>query len=174
MFRLALLRHAKAAAPSGGGDHARPLAQRGRQDAPRLGAFMAEQGILPDLALVSDSRRTRETFDLVGPAFAQMPSLRLVPRIYEASAETLLAIVQAAPGSAGVLLLIGHNPGLAELAQRLTGFGDRYAASRMRIKFPTCGLAVLDFDVATWAEVDVRAGRLDCFVTPAQLGGEDD
>ena len=73
------------------------------------------------------------------------------------------------------LLMIGHNPGFEELAQRLTGHGDRYAAARMSQKYPTCGLAVLDFAVEDWRDVAGRGGRLDRFVTPASLGdGPDD
>ena len=174
MLRLAILRHAKAAPLAGGGDHARPLALRGLQDSPRLAAFMVAQGVLPDLALVSDARRTRETFDVLAAHLIEKPSMRLEQRIYEASFGALLTLVQAVPESVRTLLLIGHNPGMAELALRLTGYGDRYAASRMRAKFPTCGLAILDFDMATWADIAPGLGRLDCFMIPADLGGQDE
>ena len=174
MRRLLLLRHAKAAALAGGGDHARPLALRGRGDAPRLGAWLAGRGDAPDLALVSDARRARETFDLLAAGFHEPIEARSEPRIYDAAPGALLKLAQGAPASARTLLLVGHNPGMAELAICLTGHGDRYAFSRMRAKFPPAGLAILDFDADAWADIAIGAGRLDCFVTPAQLGGEDD
>ena len=82
----------------------------------------------------------------------------------------LLDVVQEIEGDVRTLLMIGHNPGFAELAHLLTGHGDRYAAARMGQKFPTCGLAVLDFAVDDWRDVTERGGRLDRFVTPASLG----
>ena len=174
MRRLLLLRHANAAAIAGGGDHGRPLALRGRQNAPRLGAWLAERGDLPDLALVSDARRARETFELVAACFSETVSVRLEPRIYDALPGALLKLAQGAPASVRTLLLVGHNPGMAELALSLTGHGDRYAFSRMRAKFPPAGLAILDFDADAWTDSASGAGRLDCFITPAQLGGQDD
>ena len=174
MRRLLLLRHAKAAPLAGGGDHARPLALRGRQDAARLGAWLQERRLTPDLAIVSDARRARETAEIVFAGLAEKVSRRLEPRVYNATPQTLLAFARAAPATAQAVMMIGHNPGFAELAQSLTGYGDRYAAARLNAKFPTCGLAILDFDVETWAGLKPRAGRLDSFITPALLGGEDD
>ena len=174
MLRLCLLRHAKAAALAGGGDHARPLALRGREDAARVGAWLAAHPAIPDLALVSDARRARETFEFAAAAFAEPVSARLEPRIYNASPGVLLALAQAEPETVHTLMLVGHNPGMAELAQLLAGYGDRYAASRMRAGFPACALAILDFDAGSWSAIRAGAGRLDCYITPAQLGGEDD
>ena len=172
MLRLLLLRHAKAAALAGGGDHARPLTSRGREDARRLGSWLEAVAGAPDTALVSDARRARETFDFLAACFTHPPAARLEPRLYNASAATLLALAQAGQGR--TQLLIGHNPGIAEFALDLTGYGDRYAASRMRAGFPACALAILDFEADSWSAIRAGAGRLDCYITPAQLGGEDD
>ena len=84
-----------------------------------------------------------------------------------------LTAVRHTPPGVKTLMLIGHNPGIAELALSLAGYGDRYALARMMQKFPTCALAVLDFDMETWKEAAIRTGRLDRFVTPADFGGED-
>ena len=94
----------------------------------------------------------------------------LEPRIYEAKPERLLQVVHDTEANVRTLLMIGHNPGFEELAAKLTGHGDRYAAARMAQKYPTCGLAVLDFAVEDWRDVAPRGGRLDRFVTPASLG----
>ena len=174
MLRLALLRHAQAAPQGGGDDHGRPLALRGRDDAPRAGAWLKASGFVPALTLVSDARRTRETFDLLTPAYGGTLAMRLEPRIYNAATRTLLALVRATPALVPGLMLVGHNPGLAEFAMQLAGGGDSRAEARLRKGFPTSSVAILDFDVNAWADIAFGGGRLDSFVTPSQMGGEDD
>ena len=173
MRRLMLLRHAKAVASARGGDIERPLAPRGRAAVPVLGAYLAAETLLPDLALVSPARRTHETWDLLAPSLGPTP-MRIEPRIYEAPSERLLAVVQETDADVRTLLMIGHNPGFAELAVSLVGHGDRYAFARMMQKFPTAGLAVIDLPVEDWRDAAPRSGRLDRFVTPKSLGGDDD
>lgn len=170
MRRLMLLRHAKSNWPAGVADRDRPLASRGRAAAPVMGRYLAEELLLPDLVLVSPSLRTCETWELVASMLPEKPAMRHEPRIYEAPSERLLAVVQETQRDVRTLLLIGHNPGSEELAALLTGHGDRYAAQRMSQKYPTCGLAVLDFAIEDWRDVAPRGGRLDRFVTPASLG----
>jgi phosphohistidine phosphatase len=173
MRRLMILRHAKSGYPDGVEDHERPLAPRGREAAPRMAAYMAGELLLPDAAVVSTALRTRQTFALVSAALGA-PSHRFERRIYEAPSDQLMRVVGETDSSVRTLLLVGHNPGCAELAARLTGFGDRYAFARMTTKFPTCGLAVLDLDLADWSEITDRCGRLDRFVTPASIGDPPD
>ncbi|AMJ60546.1 SixA phosphatase family protein [Bosea sp. PAMC 26642] len=170
MRRLMLLRHAKSNWPTGMADPERPLAARGREAAPVMGRYLAEELLLPDLVLVSPARRTAETWDLVAPMLPEKPATHVEPRIYEAKTERLLHVVQEVEPQVKTLLMIGHNPGLEELAALLTGHGDRYASARMSQKYPTCGLVVLDFAVEDWRDVAARGGRLDRFVTPASLG----
>ena len=173
MRRLILLRHAKSDWPPGLADLDRPLDARGSEAAPRMARYMADEGLLPDLALVSPARRTRQTWDLVGPALGDVP-MRTEARIYEAPAERLLEVVRETGEEVRGLLLVGHNPGFEELAARLVGHGDRYAFARMREKFPTAALAVIDFAVEDWADIAIRGGRLDRFITPKALGGVDE
>lgn len=174
MRRLILLRHAKSAWPDGTPDLDRPLNPRGREAAPRMGEYLKEEGLLPDLVLVSPARRTRETLDLVAPHLGPVET-REEPRIYEATDDRILAVIRETPAAVRTLLLIGHNPGFHEVARALVGHGDRYAFARMREKYPTAGLAVIDFPLEDWAGIGVREGRLDRFVTPKTLGaGEDD
>jgi phosphohistidine phosphatase len=172
--RLILIRHAKSARPAGIADHERPLAPRGREDARRMGAYLAREMLLPALALVSTSVRTRQTFDLLVQELGVVPSLRFDRRVYDAPADRLATVIAETPGEYRELLLIGHNPGLADLAHRLAGHGDRYALARMRTKFPTCALAVLDLAEDDWRGLADGSARLDRFVTPKSLRGEAD
>ncbi|MGP9821468.1 SixA phosphatase family protein [Salinarimonas sp. NSM] len=168
MRRLILFRHAKSAYPDGVDDHDRPLDARGRADAPRMGAYLAAEALLPDLVLVSSARRTQETFGLAGAAIGPVET-REEPRIYEAPAERLLGVVRETPDAVRTLMLVGHNPGMEDLASTLVGYGDRYAFARLQQKFPTAAIAVIDLDAERWADVVPREGRLDRFVTPKGL-----
>jgi phosphohistidine phosphatase len=170
MRRLLLLRHAKSDWPNGVSDLERPLAERGRRDAPRMGRYLAGEMLIPDLVLVSPALRTRQTWELASAELAEKIPVRLEPRIYEAPPERLLLAIREQPDTIRTLMLVGHNPGSQALALMLTGFGDRYAASRMATKYPSAGLAVLDLPEGGWGELAPRACRLDRFITPAALG----
>lgn len=170
MRRILLLRHAKSDHPDGVPDQDRPLAARGREAAPVMGRYLAAERLLPDHTVVSPSRRTQETFDLVAAELPVELRPRIDGRIYEAQAGALLGVIHDTPSAARTLMMIGHNPGFADLASLLTGHGDRYAFARIKTKYPTCGLAVLDFAVESWAGVAKGLGRLERFVTPASLG----
>lgn len=165
-----LLRHAKSNWPAGVADRERPLAARGREAAPAMGRYLAEELLLPDLVLISPARRTVETWELVRPMLPERPPSHVEPRIYEAAPDALLRVAQEAEPAVRTLLMIGHNPGFEEIAARLAGHGDRYAAARMAQKYPTCGLAVLDFSIEDWRDLAARGGRLERFVTPASIG----
>lgn len=173
MRRLLLLRHAKSDWSKGVLDADRPLASRGRDAAPRMGAYLRDEQLFPDLALVSPARRARETWDLVRPALGEV-EMRFEPRIYEAPVERLLAVVREVEPAIRTLLMIGHNPGLADMAKRLVGHGDRYAFARLAQKYPTAGLAVIDFATEDWAGMGLGEGRIDRFVTPKSLGADED
>jgi phosphohistidine phosphatase len=174
MRRLILLRHGKSAWPDGTADFDRPLARRGREAAPRMGAYLASEQLIPDLVLVSPARRAQETWELARPHLGGA-AVRAEPRIYEAPAERLLAVVREADADAATLLMVGHNPGFADLLRLLVGDGDRLAYTKAMTKYPTAGLAVIDFAAGTWRELSPRSGRLDRFVTPKSLGfGEDE
>jgi phosphohistidine phosphatase len=172
MRRLMLLRHAKAGPPSAQ-DIDRPLAERGREAAPLMGAYLKEEQLFPDLALVSSATRTRETWDLLQPHLGEV-EVRYEPRIYEASPERLLAVVREVEPDYRTILMVGHNPGFQDLAAQLVNHGDRYAYARLTQKFPTAALAVLDFDGEEWADAAPRTARLDRFVTPKTLGRDED
>jgi phosphohistidine phosphatase len=172
MRRLMLLRHAKSdrSAP-GAPDRERQLEARGKETAPKIGAYMAKHGLVPDQALCSTARRTHDTWTLVASAFAKAPPVTFEERVYDATADTILDIVREIDDAARSLLVVGHNPGLHDLAGMLIASGDVEARERLREKFPTAGLAIIDFAYDNWRKLHKRAGRLDRFVTPRSLGG---
>jgi phosphohistidine phosphatase len=173
MRRLILFRHAKSDHIQGVADLDRSLAERGREASPRMGQYLKDEGLLPDLVLVSPAQRTRETWDLARPPLEPV-AMRIEPRIYESPSSRLLDVVREADAGARVLMLVGHNPGMQELAMRLVGYGDRYAFARLGQKYPTAAVAVLDFDSESWGEVTERSARLDRFVVPKDLGVDAD
>jgi len=166
MRRLMLLRHAKTerAAP-GERDRDRKLMKRGRADAPLIGAYMEHHRLTPDLALVSPATRAQETWALVAGAFAKTPRLVSDERIYNASPETLLAVIAGAR-KADTLLLVGHNPGLQDLAVRMIAAGDVDMREQLKEKLPTSGLVVIDLPIDDWSRIHPHAGRLERFVSP--------
>jgi phosphohistidine phosphatase len=170
MRRLLLLRHAKAAQPSlGGRDYERALTGRGREDARRIGDLLAVRGLVPDLVIYSSAERTRETAEIVATNWPKRVKAVAERGLYEATRQSMLLRIRAAPDGAGVTLIVGHNPSIGELAVQLAGGGAREDRSRMADAFPTCGLAVLDFPTEHWANVAPHAARLVRFVTPADL-----
>jgi phosphohistidine phosphatase len=171
MRRLMLLRHAKAVPQGLLADENRPLAERGRQDMASIAAFVASRGLVPDLVLVSPSLRTRETWDLLLPAFPKPPAQRFDPRLYSAPVESIFKLVRETGADVSTLLLIGHNPGFEELARLLSGAGETDALIRFGGNMPTASLAVIDL-AGTWPAIETRTGRLEIFVTPKSLGAD--
>jgi phosphohistidine phosphatase len=170
MRRLILLRHAKSDWTSPGTrDHARPLAGRGRDAAPRIGAYMAHHGLVPDQVLCSTAARAQQTLDLVVEQFSEKVPISYDERIYEVAAEDILAVIKQTRTDVHTLLVVGHNPGLRDLAELVIASGDVDARARVLEKFPTAGLAVIDFPIDDWRKLHPRAGRLDRFVTPRTL-----
>jgi phosphohistidine phosphatase len=172
-LRLLLLRHAKSDWSGNLGDHDRPLAPRGRKAAPRIGALMRKRGYVPAAVLCSTAERAKQTLDLLLPALRTDPKIEYDRALYLAEWPALLAAVHSAAETP--LLMIGHNPGLEQLAVALV-LQPQDAAERARLenlarKFPTAALAVLDFDAPHWEAVKPGTGRLTDFVRPRDLRG---
>src|SRR5436853_548737 len=124
MRRLMLLRHAKSDWSVGGQrDLDRTLAARGREAAPLVGAYMAQHALIPDKVLVSPARRTRETWELVAPALKSNPDVSYDERLYDTSPRAILRVLHDIAADAHTSLIIGHNPGLQELAGLLIAAG---------------------------------------------------
>jgi phosphohistidine phosphatase len=183
--RLILLRHAKSDWPDVP-DRDRPLAKRGRRDAPRIGRWLHEHGYQPDVVVVSDAARTRQTWDLVAPELGESPAVHFEPRAYAASSLTLLYLAQELPARYRTALLIGHNPGLSELATSLAGPPESTTAAgppgsdratgpavkdngpRAAISLPTAAVAVFEF-TGDWPSLTPGHARLINLTTPADL-----
>lgn len=131
---LVVLRHAKSGYPPGVDDVDRPLADRGRRDAPAAGRWLRANAPAIDLTVCSPATRTRQTWQLVAPELGGAPVFRVDDRIYTASVDDLLDVVHDLPEDAGVVLLIGHDPGVSDLVRLLTG--DTFA-------FKTSSVALL-------------------------------
>ena len=142
MPTLILLRHAKSDWSGGEPDHERPLAARGRRQAPEAGRWLAEHVAEIDLAVVSPAERARTTWSLAAAELTVTPPVRLDERVYGASSGSLLRVVRDLPDAVRTVVLVGHNPGLEDLASTLAG---------QWVSMPTSALAVLDVDGA-WAE----------------------
>jgi len=174
MLILHLLRHAKSSWDEPAvDDFDRPLAKRGTKAGRLVATYLAEHEIRPDLVLCSTARRTRETLGLVAPAFGRDTRTQIDDAFYLASAEQLLRSLRAvAPGPRHVLV-IGHNPGLHELALDLAPDDDDPQRQAMAAKFPTAALAGFEIKAAHWAALRPGENRLLRFVTPAMLARED-
>ncbi|MFB7460463.1 SixA phosphatase family protein [Streptomyces sp. NPDC088337] len=164
--RLVVLRHAKSAWPEGVADHDRPLAPRGRRDAPAAGRALAEADCLPDLALCSTALRARQTWDLASAQWGTPPPVRHDRRLYAADVPELLAAVREAPPEVETLLLIGHNPGLEDLVLELAGDGLDDTLERLRTKFPTSAIAVLSWYGPGWPSLAPGAALLTELTVP--------
>ncbi|MCK7626573.1 histidine phosphatase family protein [Streptomyces sp. RS10V-4] len=163
--RLIVLRHAKSAWPAGVPDHERPLAGRGRRDAPAAGRWLRAAGCEPEVVVCSTSRRTRETWERVAAELGPAPEVVFEPRVYGASASVLLDVVRGLPDRWRTALLIGHRPAVQELVLMLAGAGEAEALERAREKFPTSGVAVLTVP-GGWAGLSPGAAVLTAFAVP--------
>jgi phosphohistidine phosphatase len=183
MKTVLLLRHAKSSwdDPSLPDFH-RPLAPRGRRAAPLVADYLTDHGLIPDRVLCSSAHRARETWEIVSEGLEQdtdlvahlgagpPPVVELREDIYHASSSSLLEMVQSLDDAEESVLLVGHNPTFETLADVLAGTGDRDGMTRMRRKYPTAALAVIDFPVSHWSEVGPGKGYLRAFVRPKDLG----
>ncbi len=174
MRRLLLLRHAKTEtnAPSGH-DQDRRLDDRGRRDAAEIGDWIGRHPPFPDQVLVSPAIRALQTWELAREAMkghVPQPKVEFLPELYGADPTQLLTTIRMASATdPRRLMLVGHNPGLHELALTLAGSGDDAAKKALSDNLPTSGLAIFDFATHDWNEVSFRRGKLILFVSPKLL-----
>jgi phosphohistidine phosphatase len=161
--RLLLLRHAKSSWDDAElDDHDRPLAPRGRRAAERVGERLRDAQLAPDLVVCSTAARTRQTLELLG---LEDPEVRFEKRLYGAGEDELLDLVRGLDDAAETVLVIGHNPGMQELALRLAAAASGPDAEHLRERFPTAALAVYESE-GGWAALADGRGRLRSYVTP--------
>ena len=174
MRRLMLLRHAKTEneAPSGR-DQDRRLDNRGRHDATEIGGWIGRHPPFPDLVLVSHAVRAHQTWENAWEAMKERvpePQVELMPELYGADISQLLETIhEASSANPRRLMIVGHNPGMHELALALAGSGDGAARKALADNLPTSGLAVFDFEIDDWTDVAFRRGRMVLFVSPKLL-----
>lgn len=172
MKRLFLLRHAKAVpAESGVEDFERTLMLSGMQDAGAMARYLRKSDYAVDLILCSSAARTAQTGELV----VQQLECEIEYReaLYLAEASKILAAIRGAPAQVSALMMVGHNPGLEALAALLAREPvrrkERARHEALEEKFPTCALAILDFDIGRWRDVAAGSGKLVEFVRPKDL-----
>lgn len=147
MKHLLILRHAKSSwGDSSLADWERPLSERGIADAPRVGEQLRKQSIIPDLIITSDALRARTTAQAVAESAGYKRELVIEPALYLASPDDIIAVVNSrADDSAGTVMIVGHNPGLEDLLERLTGEHH---------EMPTAALAQLALPIDRWSDLD--------------------
>ncbi|NEV76975.1 histidine phosphatase family protein [Rhodopseudomonas sp. BR0C11] len=172
MRRLILLRHAKTErdAPSGK-DHDRRLEDRGRSDAAEIAAWLAAEHLVPDQVLISTATRTRQTWDVLSELFPanREPQVAYLSEMYSASSSQLLQAIHEVSAGINQLMLIGHNPGLHELALALTCTCNEAERRKLSGSMPTAAVVVIDFPIADWADASFGTGKLQHFVSPKVL-----
>ena len=167
MKRLYLLRHAKSSWKDASlPDHDRPLAGRGRRAAKAVARYLREQDIQPELVVCSTALRARETLARIEPALGT-PDVRVEGDLYAASADALLERLRSVPDDVGSVMLIGHNPGLQELALDLARQSN--AVTELEEKYPTAAIATLELLVTRWQELDRDTAELVALVRPREL-----
>jgi len=172
MRQLLLLRHAKSTWDDPRlSDHARPLNARGRRAASAVAGAMRELGLMPDIVLVSSARRTLQTLEALSPLDGS-PLIEPMDNLYLADWSSLLGVLRGLPDTARSVLMIGHNPGLHELAMALVGASGMASShpdtQRLGDGYPTAALC--EFAVALpWRSLEAGGGRLMRFLVPADL-----
>ncbi|HEX8308455.1 MAG TPA: histidine phosphatase family protein [Allosphingosinicella sp.] len=172
MKTLTLLRHAKSGWDDPvSRDFDRPLNPRGRKAARAVGREMKAHGLAFDLVLASPARRVIETLEEVAAAFGPIRP-HFDQRLYLAPVATLIEIVRATPRNVDRLLVVGHNPGLEELALCLSQGDEAGLRGEVAVKYPTGTVAEIPLDVERWSEVAQGSGRIERFIRPRDLDPE--
>lgn len=150
-------------------DRERPLAKRGRKAVALLREHFHESGVAPDLVLCSSAVRAMQTLEGVREGLPPGARVEIEAGLYAAGAASLLGRLRRLPEEVGSAMLVGHNPGIEDLAAELPGGGDADARATVEAKYPTGGLATLAFEGA-WRELDWEGATLEAFAVPRQLG----
>lgn len=162
MKTLLVMRHAKSSWNNARlADHDRPLNDRGRQDAPRMGALLKQNELTPDLIITSTAERALATAEAVALNSDYEGDIQYTRDFYHADPETILQVLQTVSDEYRQVMIVGHNPGMEALVEELTGSGE---------PFTTANVAVIDFDVASWGELTPqREGTLRALWRPKEI-----
>ena len=171
MKTLLLLRHAKSDWDDVSiDDHERPLNAWGQKAAPRMGRLIADLGMVPELCLCSTAVRARDTATLaIAQMGAQVPVEHLRELYSFGDGSAIEQAIATHGGGKSPLLVVTHNPATQEFALRTCSGGDVFGLGQMRIKYPTAGLARIDYDISSWSELPASKGQLKGFWAPRDL-----
>lgn len=168
MKRLILMRHAKSSWDDDGlSDIKRPLNDRGRMGADLIGRWLENEGLVPDLAILSPATRVQETWSRTSAAFSASPETVEAPKLYMAAPETIRDTIREF-GKGDTVLLLAHQPGIGAAARAFRI--DPAPIHSSFDKYPTSATTVLDFHIDDWAMIDFGNGELHRYITPKQLG----
>src|SRR5438034_11085362 len=157
MTILTIMRHAKSSWDAPGlADFDRPLNDRGRKAARRIGRELKRRRVRFDQVIASPALRVRETLDELAEGYGGSFDVRFDPQVYAASVDTLFDCVRHIPETVHAPLLVGHNPGLQQLVLRLTQDDD--VSRRVEEKFPTAAFALIELPAVRWDEVTANSG----------------
>ena len=171
MKNLYLLRHAKSSRDDPAlDDHDRPLAPRGIRACKLMKAHIRKVSIEPDLILCSSAQRATETYTHIAGAFASKTSVCVEDGLYMQESQALLMRLRDLGDQISSVMMIGHNPGLERLALALSKDTETKYLTRMRVKYPSLGLACIEFREQVWSAVGPGRGRLSDFIIPRDLG----
>jgi phosphohistidine phosphatase len=170
MLTLSLFRHAKSSWDDPSlDDFERPLAKRGEGAAPRMGEFMAQSGLAPQLILCSPAVRARQTLELALPHLQGGPTIEYEKKLYLATPSVLLARLRKVDAKVQHVMIVGHDPGMHKLALELTRDEEGDLRAALAAKLPTAGLVVIRFKAREWARIGPGKGHLEAFMTPKTL-----
>lgn len=169
MRHLIAVRHAKSSwSDRSTPDHDRPLNARGRRAAPAVAAALREAGHVPDLVHSSTSARTRETWSLMAPAFGDVPEVRFHAGLYLASMGAILEVVASTPAEVETLMVLGHNPGMLQVALELSRRGDEDDRNALSRGMPTGAAVVVALDGDRWGDAG-EGGEMVKLILPRRL-----
>lgn len=170
MRRLLLLRHAKSSWGTPGlRDFDRSLAPRGIKAAARMGRYLADSDLIPDLVLCSPAERTRQTIALAFEAMGTKPEVQFEESLYHDGPAAVMSLLKSVDANVETVLIVGHNPTIAECTIALAAPGTAGLQTAISTKFPTAALAVLEFPGDDWASVEPGGADLKAFVKPRAL-----
>jgi phosphohistidine phosphatase len=174
MLTLMLLRHAKSSwAEAGAADIDRPLNTRGQGAALAMGRHIISHGLTPQLVLCSPAKRARDTWNIVAAELKTVPTIQIESDIYDFGDGTaLMELLRHKGGNVPSIMMVGHSPSIAGLAQKLVGKGENRLRRLLDEKYPTATLAVINFDHVEWDKLSDGAGTLVNFVRPKDVSDD--
>lgn len=171
MKHLLLMRHAKSSwSEQGMDDFDRPLNERGHMTGDEMSIYLAKCYPLPDQIICSNAQRTRETLGHLLKAYRHPMTVALSRAIYEASYASIMQLIHDVDETVQTLMVVGHNPGIEEMAFALCRDGEAKAFERLNSKYPTAACAHLTIDVAKWSDLTRGSAFLKDFISPKTIG----